>query len=93
MKHGKRDSNHRDVIGWYLKLGVSVLDLADMGKGVPDLLVAIDGQTDLVEVKSEKGELTGDQIEFASEWNAKILIVRTHFDVVTHVGQMRIRAK
>jgi Holliday junction resolvase-like predicted endonuclease len=93
-RRGKRDTNHADVVGWYRKLGASVLDLGDMGAGVPDLLVAMEGQMDLVEVKYEKGTLTEDQQEFIQNWKqSKVVIVRTHADVIIHVGQMRIRAK
>jgi hypothetical protein len=94
VRRGKRDTNHGDVVGWYRDLGCSVLDLANMGAGVPDLLVARDGRLDLVEVKYEKGTLTKDQKEFIDKWTqSEVVIVRTHFDVVTHVGKMRIRAR
>lgn len=93
-RNGKRDANHGDVVGWYKALGCNVLDLANMGEGCPDILVAIDGQLDLVEIKTEKGTLTDPQKEFFRDWTqSKIPIVRTHFDVVHHVGLMRIRAK
>jgi hypothetical protein len=93
-RHGKRDRNHADVVGWYRELGASVVDLGNCGDGVPDLAVGIDRQTDFVEVKAERGKLTADQERFVANWKGSpVVIVRTHFDVVTHVGQMRIRAK
>jgi hypothetical protein len=71
-----------------------VLDLANMGDGCPDILVAIATQLDLVEIKTEKGKLSKDQKVFISNWKqSPVVIVRTHFDVVTHVGKMRIRAR
>lgn len=92
-RHGKRDRNHADVVGWYRELGASVVDLGDVGKGVPDLCVSIDGETSLVEIKTETGTLTADQKKFIGEWKAEVVIIRSHHDVVTHVGNMRIRAR
>jgi hypothetical protein len=93
-KYGKRDRNHADVVGWYRELGCSVLDLGDLGDGAPDLFVGVDGVSDPVEIKFEKGTLTTYQKSFHYSWKGSpVVIVRTHFDVVTHVGQMRIRAK
>jgi hypothetical protein len=64
---------------------------------VVELLISvcgIDGVTDLVEIKFEKGTLTSDQQIFHRDWKGSpVVIVRTHADVVIHVGQMRIRAK
>jgi hypothetical protein len=93
-KYGKRDRNHSDVVARYRELGASVLDLGDVGKGAPDLCVGIDGISDLVEIKFEKGTLTDDQQIFHAAWKGSpVVIVRTHTDVVIHVGQMRIRAR
>jgi hypothetical protein len=78
----------------YRELGASVLDLGDVGGGAGDLCVGVDGITDLVEVKFEKGTLTSYQQVFHRDWKGSpVVIVRTHADVIIHVGQMRIRAK
>ena len=41
------DSNHIEIVKAFRKLGCSVLSLASLGKGVPDLLVAVHGVVDL----------------------------------------------
>ena len=70
------DVNHSQLVAAFRSLGCSVLSLAAMGKGVPDLLVATKGITWLVEVKTPKGKQTLDQIEFAKTWKGKQTIVR-----------------
>ena len=70
------DVNHSQLVAAFRSLGCSVLSLAAMGKGVPDLLVATKGNTWLVEVKMPKGKQTADQIEFAKHWQGKQTIVR-----------------
>ena len=51
----RTDSNHLELVKAFRTLGCSVLSLAAVGKGVPDLLVSIKGITWLVEVKMPKG--------------------------------------
>lgn len=93
-RHGKRDRNHSDVVGWYRDLGCSVHDCADMGNGFPDILVGIDGEDDKVEIKYGDAGLTSDQITWHRDWKGRRpVIVRTHTDVVIHVGNMRKRAR
>jgi hypothetical protein len=92
-RDARRDSNHADAVGWYRELGCAVADTANLGMGLPDLFVSAAGVCDAVEVKSEKGELTPLQKNFIACWRAKVWIVRTHLDVVSHVGHMRKRAR
>ena len=70
------DSNHLEIVEAFRSLGCSVLSLAAMGNGVPDLLVAIKGITWLVEVKMPKKTQTPDQIKFEKHWQGKQIIVR-----------------
>lgn len=87
-----RDANHKKIVGYYEDLGIGVVDLADVGKGCPDLLVHAFGISDLVEIKTEDGELEDSQIEFNQIWKgAKIHLVRDMYDVVDHVKSMTER--
>lgn len=70
------DTNHVNMVEAFRSLGCSVLSLAALGKGVPDLLVATKGITWLIEVKMPKGKQTADQIKFAKQWRGKQTIVR-----------------
>jgi hypothetical protein len=72
----KVDANHVEIVTEFKMRGCSVLSLAPMGRGVPDLLVAFGGVTWLVEVKGEKGKETEDQQKFALQWTGCRAIVR-----------------
>lgn len=84
----RTDANHAEVVAAYRRLGVAVLDLHEVGRGCPDLLVAIDGCMDLVEVKTAAGKFTPDEREFAERWPESVVVVRSVEDVVRHVAEM-----
>lgn len=89
-----RDANHTKVVGWYGDLGIGVVDLADVGKGCPDIMVHAFGISDLVEIKIEGGKLKGSQEDFIRDWRGeKIWIVRGMLDVADHVSDMYRRSK
>ena len=71
----KRDANETEIIKALELTGASVLPIS-MG-GVPDLLVYRRGHYYLMEVKSDKGSLTDDQVEFHEKWKGPIHIVRS----------------
>jgi Holliday junction resolvase len=79
----KIDVNQPELVKAFRTLGCSVLSLAAVGKGVPDLLVSIKGITWLVEVKMPKGKETQDQVEFAANWQGCRAIVRDVAGVAT----------
>ncbi len=70
------------------------MDLANVGGGVPDLLVGIGGLCDLVEIKSDKGRLLDTQVDFAQAWRGPLVrVIRTATEVDRHVAEMRTRAR
>jgi hypothetical protein len=76
-KYGRVDKNQTDIVDTLRALGVSVQSLASMGDGVPDLLCGLLGLTFLLEVKTETGKLTDDQIEWLALWRGdSVLIIR-----------------
>ena len=85
----KVDANHTATVAAFRKLGCSVLSLASLGRGVPDLLVALGGITWLVEVKMPKGKETGDQIAFISGWKGCRALVRDLEGVLTVVRSLQ----
>lgn len=94
MKHGRRDSTHADIVGWYRDLGCYVACTADLGLGLPDAFIGCAGVTDPCEFKSEDGELTSLQKTFIAAWRGSpVAIVRTQSDVIEHVTRMRKRAR
>ena len=84
----KVDANHTEMVSAFRKLGCSVLSLASLGRGVPDLLVSLGGITWLVEVKMPKGKETADQIAFISGWKGCRALVRDLDGAITTVRLM-----
>lgn len=90
------DANHGVIRDAYRRLGCSAADTFRLGDGFPDLVVAMYGITDLVEVKDgdkipSKRKLTDDEILFHNNWNAKIWIIESVDDVLSHVEDIRRR--
>ena len=86
MNHGKRDGNQAEIVEALRKVGASVLDLADVGRGCPDLLVGYAGHDWLVEVKTPTGKLTADEVVFAQTWRGHICVVRSVEDALAVIG-------
>ncbi len=85
---GKRDRNHAEVRQALRDVGCSVLDLGNVGEGVPDLLVATPrGRTLLVEIKDgEKPpsaqRLTKKQRKFFASWRGELAVVTSRQQAV-----------
>lgn len=76
----KIDSNQNEVVDALRKAGASVQSLAALGKGVPDLLVAIRGVNLLMEIKDgnkpkSAQKLTDDQLKWHGAWQGPVCIV------------------
>lgn len=92
----KVDDNHAEIRSAYRKLGCTVLDTFRAGGGAPDMVVALYGINDLVEVKDgtkipSARKLTRDEAVFHAAWNAKVWIIESVDDVINHVADMRKR--
>lgn len=77
------DNNQKAIVKAFRACGASVLSLAQIGKGCPDLLVALpNGQTCLVEVKNgdkppSQQQLTSQQEKFHATWKGAIVVVNS----------------
>lgn len=86
----KRDANHASIVDALKTIGASVVDLAPMGSGCPDLLVGHQGRNVLLEVKNpnrvakdgslrKKGALhatvADKQAKFRDAWRGPIATV------------------
>ena len=88
-RNARIDKNHPEVVEAFRALGASVLSLAPLGRGIPDLLVAIGGVTWLIEIKSKKGKENDLQLEWAENWKGARAVVRDTQGVETVVKLMR----
>lgn len=86
MTHGRTDSNQSAIVSALRTVGASVESLADVGAGVPDLLVGFRGQNHLMEVKTAKGKLTGDQELWHKTWRGQKVVVRTVDEALAAIG-------
>jgi hypothetical protein len=82
----KVDGNHRTIVAAFKALGCTVQSLAAVGKGVPDLLVALAGLNHLVEIKDGRKaksarKQTPAQVVWASTWRAPRHLVESVEDV------------
>ena len=76
------DDNHRSIAVALKAIGCSVLSLAPLGKGAPDLLVGYWGRNTILEVKDgskppSKRKLTPDEEAFAEAWRGQYAVVET----------------
>jgi len=88
------DGNHREIVEAFEALGCSVLSLAAMGKGVPDLLVGVGLKNYLLEVKDgslvpSARKLTQDEQRFQRAWKGQWGIIEDIRDVVRFVQVWR----
>ncbi len=77
MTAKRTDANQREVVAALRAVGAAVLDLHGVGRDCPDLLVARQGQTWLMEVKSAEGVLSEGQRKFMANWPGRVVVVRS----------------
>lgn len=90
-RHAKTDDNQTEIVKALRAHGCSVVSLADVGGGVPDLLVGKYGRNYLLEVKDgrkppSKRTLTADQIQWHARWKGHACIVHDIEGALAAVG-------
>jgi Holliday junction resolvase len=69
MTYARIDTNHKEIVKALRDAGATVVSLAAMKHGCPDLLVGYAGETVLMEIKRDaKAKFTPDQLEFLGKW-------------------------
>jgi len=76
-KHGRVDSTQGRIVEVLRATGHSVQILSSVGGGCPDLLVGRNGHNFLIEAKTDKGKLTGEQAIWHNEWKGQKAIARS----------------
>ena len=69
MTYARIDTNHKEIVKTLREAGATVVSLAAMKHGCPDLLVGFANETMLMEIKKDaKAKFTPDQIDFMGKW-------------------------
>lgn len=87
----KVDDNQREIVLALRAAGCSVLSLASIGRGAPDLLVGRGNANYALEVKDgkkspSKRKLTPDEEAFHSGWRGHLVVVENVEDALKAVG-------
>lgn len=91
------DGNHADIVAAFERCGCTVLSLAPMGRGCPDLLIGCDLANYLVEVKDgsrtpSERRLTPDEMRFQKDWRGHWSMIERVEDVPVFVKAWRRKA-
>lgn len=91
MKNGRVDANQSQIVKALRQAGASVQSLADLGQGVPDLLISFRGVNYLAEVKDwrqrpSKRKLTPLEKKWHQAWQGQIAIVETPAEALKLIG-------
>ena len=78
----RTDANHTEVVKALRRIGASVVSLASVGAGIPDILCGHNGLNWLFEVKNpeqppSKRRLTDDEQAFMIAWRGQYAVVET----------------
>lgn len=93
----KRDFNHADIVKALRDAGCGVIDMAELGRGVPDILAhapTYPFQMALIEIKNPDvpkcdRRLTPAQREFHMNWRRPIFVAESVEEALAAVGIVR----
>ncbi len=93
----KVDSNHGAIVDALEQAGASVLSLASLGKGAPDVAFGVSGRTFLAEIKPDTHlkahAVKPHQLEWAARWRGgPVHLLRTPVDAFELVNLIRMGA-
>ena len=95
--YARKDANHNAICAALRTCGWTVADLANVGAGVPDILIG--GTLGpchpyagarcnlLVEIKGERGKLNALQVDWHDGWRGQVAVVRTVDEALQLIGQ------
>ena len=90
MRAKRVDINQKAIVEHLRAMGMSVFHLHEVGKGCPDLLAGMNGQTYLIEVKrDDKASFTPAQLEFQRTWlGAPVVRINNPQEAIDFVKNM-----
>ena len=86
------DDNHTEIVHAFRAAGCSVLSLHRVGSGCPDLLIARNGRSALVEIKdgaksASRRKLRANQEDFRAQWKGRVYVATSIDDVALIIGE------
>ncbi len=88
MIGGRRDENHALIVAGLRQYGATVLDLGDVGRGAPDLLVGWRGRNFLIEIKRDSWAKLGKrQVEWHGAWKGSVYKCHTLPMAIARINQ------
>ena len=93
-RRGRTDANHAAIVQALRQVGASVTSLADVGHGVPDLLVSYRGDWHVLELKDgskapSDQQVTMAEVRWAAEQHAPVHLVRSLEEALRAIGASR----
>ena len=85
-KHGRVDNNQVEIVQALRDAGATVLSMASLGNGAPDIAVGLFGHTYFLEIKGRNGKLTPDEIAWHAQWRGHVRMVRSVDEALAAIG-------
>lgn len=82
------DANQPAIVKAMRKIGAVVTPMHTLGQGVPDLLVSYRQRWHVIEVKTERGELTPDQLSWIGAQRAGVVVVTSPLEAVAFLQRI-----
>jgi hypothetical protein len=82
----RTDENQRIIVAALRAAGASVEPTYNQGRGVPDIVAGFRGVNYWLEIKTDSGKLTGDEVRWHNEWRGQVAIVRSVEDALREIG-------
>jgi len=76
------DKNQREIVAGLREFGATVQVLSGVGKGCVDILCGFRGRSFPMEIKSGKGKLTPEEIEWHNNWKGDHYIVHDLLEAI-----------
>jgi len=87
-KFGKIDSNQKQIVKRLREIpGVSIVSIASVGNGTPDIIVGYKNFNYLIELKSSSiSKLTEQEIKFIKDWKGNVAVCYNFDQVLQVIG-------
>lgn len=87
-KFGKIDSNQKAIIQRLREIpSLSVVSIASVGNGIPDIIIGYKNFNYLIELKSSStSKLTEQEIKFVKGWNGNVAVCYNLDQVLQVIG-------